>query len=141
MTGVDVAVWIFLAVGSIYDGRYQRIPVVLVAVGALAGVLLGDRGTPAGWMYCLLPGIGMLFLAFLTGEKVGYGDGLFLCALGLLTGVEECLTDMMFGLLGACLVSILLLLLKKGTVKTKIPFVPFLLAGHILQRIFGGSLV
>ena len=141
MTAVDAAVWIFLAAGSIYDGKYQRIPVALVAVGALAGVVLGDRGTPAGWMYCLLPGMGMLLVAFLTGEKVGYGDGLFLCALGLLTGVGVCLTDMMLGLLLGSGAGLILLVLKKGTVRTQIPFVPFLLAGHILQRIWGGSLV
>ena len=136
----SLVVWIFLIAGGVCDFRKKEIPILLPIGGMLAGAVIQcmEGTAPFRWLFCLLPGACMLFLAFFTGEKVGYGDGLFLCGLGLLEGCDSCLRDLMLGLVCAFPAGLVLLVRKKGNRETQIPFLPFLLGGHVLQCLTGG---
>lgn len=139
-----LTVWILLMLGSVCDVAWKKIPVLLLAaggaVGAAAGIAElwgGGTGNP-GWIFGCLPGAGMLLLAFATREKVGYGDGILLIILGMLEG-WNLIADLLAALLLAAVFGSVLLVLRRATVRTRIPFVPFLLAAHILQRAFAGG--
>ncbi len=128
---------IWLVVISVCDIRNKSVPVLLLGLGGLwtGGILLcqGIRGEINVLEQCeaLIPGIALLVLAKLT-EKAGCADGIVLMLLGLLEGAAGCLTLCFGSLLGASVLSGVLLVLKKVKKTTKLPFVPFLAIGWLL---------
>ena len=83
------------------------------------------------FVYAITPGAVMLALAKLTREQIGYGDGLLLVSLGLFLGCEKTIFIVCGAMLVSFLVSVMILLLKKGNKKTQIPFVPCMMAGYL----------
>lgn len=134
--------WIFslvvLIIGSAYDIKSYSLPMGLVLVG-LSGGLIGwiyaiCVGAYSWWevLFSLLPGGMFIGLAFLTGEEIGYGDGMLLLMLGGCVGGEATMSIGMSGLVVSFLMSVLLLVWRKADKRTRIPFVPCLLAGCLL---------
>lgn len=77
----------------------------------------------------LIPGLFLLFIAKVTKEAIGYGDGLILLFIGISLGFWESLGVLFTGLLGVFLTSVLVFFCcgrKKGF---RIPFIPFLFTG------------
>lgn len=76
---------------------------------------------------CLFPGGVLLLLSFLTKERIGYGDGMTVAALGLWTGGWFTAFIVWVGIMlsgvwgGICLL--------RGKKEETIPFLPFLLLG------------
>lgn len=130
----SVSVLLLLAVASIGDMKKQKIPLWLLVAGTVVGGALGCAGGRTAWEWgcSVLPGAGMILLAFVTGEKVGYGDGFFLIVLGMLEGAGKCLADLGAGLFLASVVSLVLLVGKRVNGRTRLPFVPFLLSAHVV---------
>lgn len=135
--------WILLLLGSVWDVRRKKIPVLLLAVGGAVGVMTGIAGIWSGqaqnaaWIFGCLPGAGMVLLAFATREKIGYGDGILLIILGMLEGWNV-MTDLLSALFLAAVFGIVLLALRRANAQTRIPFVPFLLAAHIFWQAAAG---
>lgn len=129
---------LLLGVGSVFDVKSKKLPGIVLAAGAIIGILCSDL-----WPYknvglvflSLLPGIGLIVLARLTHENIGYGDGIVVLLLGIWKGFLNSLSVLVAALFLLSLWGILLLLSGKGHRKTRIPFVPFLLAaqGWMLQ--------
>lgn len=130
----------FLLLLTGYDIRYKTIPVIPVIV--MGGMLLTYRvwnGT--GWMELLggcLPGVIFLLISLLTREKIGSGDGLVLLALGCGFAIEEVVGIVGMALFFAAIVAIVLLVVKKASRKTEIPFVPFLFLGFLVTAVVTG---
>ena len=130
----------FLLLLTGYDIRYKTIPVIPVIV--MGGMLLTYRvwnGT--GWMELLggcLPGGIFLLISLLTREKIGSGDGLVLLALGCGFAIEEVVGIVGMALFFAAIVAIVLLVVKKASRKTEIPFVPFLFLGFLVTAVVTG---
>lgn len=138
----DLAVWLLLILGSACDIVRKKIPVLLLAGGAVAAAagtmaVWKDGTGNITWGYGIVPGVGMILIAFATREKIGYGDGALLILLGLLEG-ERVMIELLLALFLAAVFGIFLLVLRRATVRTQIPFVPFLLAAHILQSVAAG---
>lgn len=130
-----------LLLGSISDLRTKGIPVILLTAGNLGGLLCFlcrcyEEITGIAMMIelvgSILPGMGLLLLSFITGRKIGAGDGLILMAVGMLESGRMTWAVLCFGLFLQSVFAILLLVLKKAKRDTRIPFVPFLLAGRII---------
>lgn len=79
---------LYMSVCTVFDIRHREIPLMLIIFGTAAafGVDLwqinGGVITMAEVGISLLPGVFFLLTSFITGEKVGYGDGLLLIAAG-----------------------------------------------------------
>lgn len=131
---VEIVLFLFLAVCAVFDGLERQVPLAVVWLGMLTAVCLriggvmGEAGMIAAAL-SLLPGVGFFLLSFLTGEKVGYGDGWVLLMIGLFLGVYRCFLILLVGLLAESAVAIVLLLLGKIKRDREIPFLPFLLLG------------
>ncbi len=131
---VELTLFLFLAVCAVFDGLYRQIPLIVVWLGMLTAVCLqiygvmGETGLPAVAV-SLLPGAGFFLLSFLSGEKVGYGDGWVLLMIGLFLGVYRCFLILLTGLLAESAVAIVLLAFRKIQRDKEIPFSPFLLLG------------
>lgn len=85
----------------------------------------------------ILTGILFMGISRLTEEKIGYGDSLLIIVLGTFLGMWKLLILLLgaFGL--AAVVSILLMIKRKFTRKSMIPFVPFLTVAYIGEMLGG----
>lgn len=120
---------------AISDIRKREIPFKMVVIGSVIGcgncfwqisegnLLVGEMGL------ALLPGCFFLLISLVSGEKVGYGDGLLLAVIGLFTGFYRCLLVLCISLLLLSITALALLTLHKVHRNSRLPFVPFLAAG------------
>lgn len=131
---VEIVLFLFLAVCAVFDGLRRRVPMaavwlgMLVAAGLRACGAMGDTSLMAAAL-SLLPGAGFFLLSFLTGEKVGYGDGWTLLMIGLFLGAYRCFLILLVGLTAESIVAAALLAIGKIKRDREIPFLPFLLLG------------
>jgi leader peptidase (prepilin peptidase)/N-methyltransferase len=128
---VKILVLLFLALCAYCDLKALQIPVRLVASFGFVSVVLcyGGGGFANGeFLLRLVPGVVFLLLAFLTREAVGYGDGLVLLPVCLLLEMKAIMVLVMLALLLCAIISLIIMILKKGGRQTRLPFMPFLLA-------------
>ena len=118
---VPVTVWLLII--SITDIRKRRIPVwMLMAGGILAAAAVWSQwnGDWQELILGMLPGGVFLGIAFGT-KMVGYGDGVVLLLLGMLSGIGSSLIVVGAALCMAAVCSLILLILKKAGRYTRIP--------------------
>lgn len=131
---IELLLFLLLAVCALSDGLRKQIPLAVVWLGMLMAVCFQAVGyteetSIAAAAFSLIPGMGFFLLSFLTGEKVGYGDGWVLLMIGLFVGFYRCFLIMILGLVVESAVAVVLLVAKKIRRDKEIPFSPFLLLG------------
>lgn len=135
----------YLGVCSFHDCRTKKLPVRLLISGFLIGGIYAGIGLYVGWsswkgiLAGLLPGAVMLIYGRLTEGKLGAADGMMVIQAGLLQGWERCTAEVMAACFLTCLSALFLLLTRRGTRHTQIPFAPFLLAAAVLLWAVEGS--
>lgn len=135
---------IFLAAGTFWDIKEKRIPVVWILLGVLVGVVcmlyegVAGEGNAGAYLSACLPGALFLLISMVTHEQMGIGDGITLLILGGILGAKRVWLIWLFGMGGVFLFGIFLLISRKGTGKTRIAFLPFLLVGFFL--VAGGGI-
>lgn len=73
----------------------------------------------------------------LSAERLGKGDALVLLCMGVYLGFAALLAVLMQALLLASAVAVYLLLIRKKTAQSAIPFVPFLAVGFMFFMLIG----
>lgn len=127
--------FIIVCICAIFDIRKREIPFKAVIIGGVIGcgncfLQISEGNLLAGEMgLALLPGCFFLFLSLVSGEKVGYGDGLLLAVVGLFIGFYRCLLILCISLLLLSVTALVLLVFHKVHRNSRLPFVPFLAAG------------
>ncbi|MBR1692941.1 MAG: prepilin peptidase [Lachnospiraceae bacterium] len=118
-----------LSVCTYTDLKYRKIPGFLLALltagGILYVILLKDYGNPMRYMGV---SVGLVFclLSLLSRQAVGMGDTVLFAILGWYLGLGQVLLLLFGAFCMAAVFSALLLVSRKGTFKTRLPFVPFL---------------
>jgi len=148
----------FLLIVFVYDFKYYLIPdeVIYPAIGLsiIFNFLVFLRILPAGqnsdfilnWWNPFLSGFLVsgffLFLILITkGKGMGLGDVKLGFLMGLLLGWPRIIIALVLSFASGALVGLLLVFLKRKTLKSKIPFGPFLTASTLLTLLFGHYLV
>lgn len=131
---VEICLFLFLGICAVCDGVEREIPLAVVWLGIIAAIVLRMQGLAGdkSWsviVLSVLPGVMFWMLSFVTGEKVGYGDGWMLIMIGLFTGLWKCFLILLIGLVSESLLVLVLLAVKKISKDRQIPFAPFLLFG------------
>lgn len=80
----------------------------------------------------MLPGIFLLLIGKITGEKIGYGDGWLLMILGIYMGFAKVFLIFCIALFISMFVSGIFLIFQRLQWNSKIPFAPFLFGGYVL---------
>lgn len=132
----------FLIPCSIRDGKKKSIPLWYLLLGCAGSVLLQlmsalrGRADPEELFLSLLPGVFLILLAFLTREKIGYGDGIFLLILGAMVSDGGTMLLLLFlSLVLTAGYAAVLLARKKAGRNTKIPYLPFVLAAAVVLQL------
>ncbi len=141
---VKIYIVMVLVVSSVYDWKYLSIPVWLLVLGIVGGIggliSFGTRACGNEWemVAAFIPGIIALFLAFVTRQQIGYGDGVLLLAMGGGLGFGKTLWAVYLALVAVFFVGIGLVITGKAKWDRKIPFAPYLALGSLL--VVGGEL-
>lgn len=130
---------VFLVIHTVLDIRSHMVP-VWSAMGFLAGgaavALIGGE-SPLTLAAGMIPGAAMLLTGKLSGEAVGYGDGLAVLVTGCCLGLRETCGAVLSGLVLSAGWSILLMVTGKAGMKNEIPWIPFLLLGCVGKIVTG----
>lgn len=125
-----------------YDLLYYKIPDVFlypfVIVSALSHIVLQTNNIVG----MLIGGaIGLIFFGgqYLVskGKWIGEGDIYIGIGMGLLLGWQQMLLAMALTYILGAIISIALLVTKKATAKSKIPFAPFMVFGTLATMFYG----
>lgn len=131
--------FIFLGLMSLFDIKFKRLPELWIFLGITAAVIVRILYTVLPFSsYIMASFIGLTFIAvsFFTKEKIGYGDGLVILFVGILSGVEN-LLFVIFQAFFLCAFTGILLLLTQGKKKDlSLPFVPFIFVAFVLLIVF-----
>lgn len=154
-----IAVFLILLLLSVIDFRLNIIPdelnVLLFLAGIAGGVFLppisffGFYGLPFSqnlWLSRLFGFLfGALFFGLLImatdGKGMGMGDLKLASALGFLAGWPDILGIVVLSFIIGAVFSVILIILKRKTMKSAIPFGPFLAIGFILAFFFGETII
>lgn len=132
---VKAVVVIFLLINSIVDLWKRKICIASIPFMILYGIYYFNRQDTSLFdcMMNLLPGIFLILISIFSQGKIGLGDGIIVITLGLFWNKYQMLFVLMCGFLLAGFWGVLLILLKKATQKTELPFLPFLTIAYILS--------
>ena len=136
---VYVMLFGFLGTAAYFDLRWKRIPGSVLAVGTIFTlVCMLIQQKEIGWelLWTVLPGITLLFVAWGTRESIGYGDGISVLFLGGIMGFRNCIWTLCISLFLLSLSGLFLYVLRKVNRKTKLPYLPFLLAAESISLAF-----
>lgn len=130
-----VASFVVMIVFSVLDIRRKEIPAIPLFIYLGTGIVFGLlNGYLNEMLLTSLPGLFLIMLSFLSGEKIGYGDGITTCALGIWVGIDITMATLVVGMLSIGFMASVLIVrrrvkLHKGCDSERIPFIPFLLLG------------
>ncbi len=106
------------------------IPIALIFAFAGANPLVSPGGLPISIVAALVLPLGLFALSLPFGAGAfGLGDVKLLVSLGLLVGPWKLMAGVVYGVLAAGVVIVVLLVLRRITLKTYVPFGPFLVFG------------
>ena len=124
---------VVLMTEGIRDLRRKEISVLSCIVTALIGFFIRIYWRDLSWwglIGCIAPGGILLLLSLVSRESIGYGDGLILCAIGILLGGAETVTLFCHALFMCGIFSGFLFFFRKAGAKKRIPFVVFMLPSY-----------
>jgi len=126
-----IAIEVWLCVVSYFDIKYRFLPVWVIVVSFMFSIIrlicLKDFDL-LSMAISIIPGVFFIIISVVT-QKVGIADGFIIASLGIGLGIEECVYVVMLSLIVCALVSSILLLLKKASRNTELPFIPFITIG------------
>lgn len=130
--------FLFLAICAVTDIRSRKISLGIAGLFAAAGLVLIIAGMgvrPLDAIGGAMIGVGMLGLAKITEEKIGYGDGVMTGVTGLFLGLFPnfallCLAAFFSGLYG-----IVMVLFKKADKDTELAMAPFLTLALVVMML------
>lgn len=137
---VEIMMGALLFAAAVFDIKSKSIGLGLIAMimftgfaGAFARENFGIMGALGG----SLIGIFIVGISMLFKEQIGRGDGLVITAMGLMLGFRECLGAVCMASVIMTLVSVIVLIWRKGNRNTRLPFMPALFAGYALCKACG----
>lgn len=135
-------IFMMLLLFSIEDVRKKRIDILpLLAFSVIGAIYQTVTRALTISEICggMLLGVGLLGIAKMTGESLGYGDGLLFLVTGIYLGGWDNCSLLMTSLVLAFVFAIIQILVRKKSAKSEIPFVPFVLSAYVLY--LGGQII
>lgn len=134
----SVVALILLIPCSVQDIRTRTVPAWWLAAGSAVALCM------AGWLvhsgetemvnlaFAGSPGVFLLALSMVTEQQIGMADGICAMILGMLIGSPWIYITLVISLILSSVCAGVLLMSRKGNSRTRMPWIPFLTAGHLL---------
>jgi leader peptidase (prepilin peptidase)/N-methyltransferase len=119
-------------IADIKSLRLSRFFIVAFLIVCIGTVFTNKSPDIIAALLGTLVGICALGVSLLSDGQIGRGDGFVIASLGLVLGFRGSLTVVCIASMIMCIVAVVLLILKKGNRKTKIPYIPALFAGYTI---------
>lgn len=129
---------LYLLWGAIQDLKEKKISMIYLKVGVVLGLLffMGEiqrqNISIEEVLLSFLPGILFLFVAKLSGEKIGFGDGWLFLIVACWLGMRETWALWQISLVLSSIFSFVMLIAKKYSRNYCLAFVPFVWLAHLL---------
>ena len=133
-----IELMILLLPCTITDLRRMEVPVILIVILSLASAAVEALFFTFSMKDALLgAGLGLVFIvvALAARKSFGMGDGILLTGIGVFAGFSVLLPLLCTAFLLTALYGGAALLFRKGSLKQRIPFVPFLFAAAVCNMI------
>lgn len=132
----------FLIILFVYDLKHYLVPDKIIYPAIVITFLYRLFG---GFNYFIAAIIGGAFFLVIVvaskGRWMGVGDVKIGVLMGLILGLKYLVVALFGGFLIGALVSVILLILKKKTLKSEIPFAPFLIGATFITMFWGDILL
>jgi prepilin signal peptidase PulO-like enzyme (type II secretory pathway) len=148
--GAWLAVLTCLIALAVYDLKWMLLPnkimrfllVFSLTQLFLYSILTGHRDVISATLAAMLAG-GFFYamFAYSKGKWMGGGDVKLAFIMGLLLGLNKLAVALLVAFNSAAIIGSLLLLTKKYTKKSLMPFGPFLIAGTITAKLYGHTII
>ncbi|MBQ6787268.1 MAG: prepilin peptidase [Lachnospiraceae bacterium] len=139
--GIYALEGLLLFFAGIEDVRKREIRVIYIVAMALVacyGCMVRQDHSWYGALGGLFIGVCMFGISIISGEQIGKGDGLVIAALGILCGVRNTLGIVCFASLFMVPIAFVVILLKRGKKRIRLPFLPALFLGYSMTFLLGG---
>lgn len=137
---ISIIIGILLLVAGMMDLKSKSISrgfifilMLVCLIGAFAKNNFGIWDAVGG----ILIGLCAVGLSMASREQIGRGDGLVIAAIGLALGFRQCLFLVCIASVIMALVSVGVLIFRKGNRDTRLPFVPALFAAYAVCMTVG----
>ena len=136
----EIVLGIWLGVLGIWDFKYKEIPLWFSVCGGGIGVLyvVLERKSIEEVLIACLPGLGALLFSWVSRERMGYGDGVVLLAMGFYLSIHQVMLMGMLAFFLAAVVALLLIIIGKKKRNYRMPFVPILWVAYVFSIGIGG---
>jgi prepilin signal peptidase PulO-like enzyme (type II secretory pathway) len=136
---------IFLIFSAIFDWKYMILPdfsTVILIILALASIIFDEINIIPYLVSALGASAFLLLLNKITkGKGMGFGDVKLAVFMGLLLGWQKTILALYAAFILGAIFGILLMIIKKVSKKTAVPFGPFLIIGTIIAWWFGSDMI
>ncbi|MBR4027454.1 MAG: prepilin peptidase [Lachnospiraceae bacterium] len=129
---------IFLTIQAIFDIKIKKLPNIVTFVGSIFGIFLMfiKNQMTISIMIAFLPAVICFFFAKISREAIGYGDVYLIGMLGFYCSITELIMICEISFMLAGIIALILLVVFRKNKQYEIPFVPFLLAGFLIEEVF-----
>lgn len=127
-----------LGISAYQDWRKKKVSLYLILTAGIAGLLChlcAGQTTVTDILLGAVLGAVLLFCSFISGEKIGYGDGAMVMVCGIFLGFATNLELLCIALILLELAALFLIVVKRKGRRYQIPFIPFLLLGYLVLLI------
>jgi len=138
MTIKWIVFFVILLLISLYDLKQQRIPNRLILAGLITGGIFAL--CDPSWMWLIGAGVGfavMLIIYLIFPGATGEGDVKLAMVIGLFLGYPNVLEAIGLSYIIGAVIAIILLLTRQMSLKSSLPFGPFMAVGSIVVTLFG----
>lgn len=146
-----VSICCFFLIIFVYDLKYYIIPNRIIYPAIVLGffyllVINWLYGSFLLALYSLIAALGaggLFFLMFQIsqGKAMGFGDVKLVVFLGLVLGFPKILLALFLAFLWGAFWGVILVALKRKTLKSRVPFGPFLIAAALVSLFWGNQII
>jgi prepilin signal peptidase PulO-like enzyme (type II secretory pathway) len=137
----------FLIIIFVYDLKHYLIPDKIIypaiAIAFLNQILTSNiEHLTSNLILGILPSLFFLTIILISHETwMGFGDFKLSILMGLILGWPKILVSLFFAFFSGAIIGSILIFLKRKTMKSQIPFAPFLVSGTFFSMLFGEKII
>jgi prepilin signal peptidase PulO-like enzyme (type II secretory pathway) len=132
---LEITAWLLISI-SITDIKCKEVNTNIIICTVILGVILLVINSNIKWYESLIGlfGIGGILagISYITKGSIGMGDAYVIGVIGLLLGYKMAIAILLYSLVLSSILGIILMVIGKVNIKTRLPMVPFILSAFII---------